>query len=70
MADDPQGDWGPPTISKPAAISAAGPGIVYPDIQYHFLPLAISYDGKTLAAGHGYQVHVGTKRSKSRAGCG
>ena len=41
-------------------------GIVYPDIQYHFLPLAISYDGKTLASGHGYQVHVGTKRSKSR----
>ena len=41
-------------------------GIVYPDIQYHFLPLAISYDGKTLANGHGFQVHVGTKRSKSR----
>lgn len=41
-------------------------GIVYPDIQYHFLPIAISYDGKTLASGHGYQVHVGTKRSKSR----
>lgn len=41
-------------------------GIVYPDIQYHFLPLAISYDGQTLAKGHGFQVHVGTKRSKSR----
>lgn len=41
-------------------------GIVYPDIQYHFLPLAISYDGQTLAQGHGFQVHVGTKRSKSR----
>ncbi|WP_421696448.1 choline dehydrogenase [Aestuariivirga sp.] len=41
-------------------------GIVYPDIQYHFLPLAISYDGKSLATGHGFQVHVGTKRSKSR----
>ena len=41
-------------------------GIVYPDIQFHMLPLAISYDGKTLAQGHGYQVHVGTKRSKSR----
>ena len=41
-------------------------GIVYPDIQYHFLPLAISYDGLSLAAGHGFQVHVGTKRSKSR----
>jgi choline dehydrogenase len=41
-------------------------GIAYPDIQFHFLPLAISYDGQSLAQGHGYQVHVGTKRSKSR----
>ena len=41
-------------------------GRIYPDIQYHFLPLAISYDGKSLAKGHGFQVHVGTKRSKSR----
>ncbi|MEQ9487590.1 MAG: choline dehydrogenase [Alphaproteobacteria bacterium] len=41
-------------------------GIVYPDIQYHFLPIAISYDGQSLAKGHGFQVHVGTKRSKSR----
>ena len=41
-------------------------GVVYPDIQFHFLPLAISYDGKALAQGHGFQVHVGTKRSKSR----
>ncbi|MEQ8666998.1 MAG: choline dehydrogenase [Rhodospirillales bacterium] len=41
-------------------------GIAYPDIQFHFLPLAISYDGKSLARGHGFQVHVGTKRSKSR----
>lgn len=41
-------------------------GVVYPDIQFHFLPLAISYDGKSMANGHGFQVHVGTKRSKSR----
>lgn len=41
-------------------------GIMYPDIQFHFLPLAISYDGKSLAQGHGFQVHVGSKRSKSR----
>lgn len=41
-------------------------GVKYPDIQYHFLPLAISYDGRTLANCHGFQVHVGTKRSKSR----
>ena len=42
------------------------PGISYPDVQFHFLPLAISYDGQTMASGHGFQVHVGTKRSKSR----
>lgn len=41
-------------------------GIVYPDIQFHFLPIAISYDGKSMAGGHGFQAHVGTKRSKSR----
>lgn len=41
-------------------------GIAYPDIQYHFLPVAISYDGKAPAAGHGFQLHVGPMRSKSR----
>ncbi|WP_415454040.1 choline dehydrogenase [Azorhizobium caulinodans] len=42
------------------------PGIRYPDIQYHFLPLAVSYDGKGLASEHGFQAHVGPMRSKSR----
>ena len=41
-------------------------GVAYPDIQYHFLPLAVSYDGKSLASGHGFQAHVGPMRSKSR----
>ena len=41
-------------------------GIRYPDIQYHFLPLAMSYDGNTLATEHGFQAHVGTMRTKSR----
>ena len=41
-------------------------GVAYPDIQYHFLPLAVSYDGKSLANGHGFQAHVGPMRSKSR----
>ena len=41
-------------------------GIDYPDIQYHFLPIAVRYDGKTVAAGHGFQVHVGPMRSLSR----
>ena len=38
----------------------------YPDIQYHFLPLAVRYDGKAAAKGHGFQAHVGPMRSKSR----
>lgn len=41
-------------------------GVDYPDIQFHFLPAAIRYDGKAPADGHGFQVHVGPMRSKSR----
>ena len=41
-------------------------GIAYPDIQYHFLPMAVAYDGSTLAKEHGYQAHVGPMRTKSR----
>jgi choline dehydrogenase len=41
-------------------------GLPYPDIQYHFLPLAVRYDGRGAAGGHGFQAHVGPMRSKSR----
>jgi len=41
-------------------------GIPYPDIQYHFLPMAVAYDGSSLAQEHGFQAHVGPMRSKSR----
>ena len=41
-------------------------GVDYPDIQYHFLPIAVRYDGKVAAEGHGFQAHVGPMRSKSR----
>ncbi len=41
-------------------------GIDYPDIQYHFLPIAVRYDGRAAAGGHGFQAHVGPMRSKSR----
>ena len=41
-------------------------GIDYPDIQFHFLPLAVRYDGKVAAEGHGFQAHTGPMRSKSR----
>jgi choline dehydrogenase len=41
-------------------------GIKYPNIQYHFFPMAINYDGSSLATEHGFQAHVGPMRSKSR----
>lgn len=41
-------------------------GVKYPDIQYHFLPVAVRYDGKAAAQSHGFQAHVGPMRSKSR----
>jgi len=41
-------------------------GVPYPDIQYHFLPLAVRYDGRAAASGHGFQAHVGPMRARSR----
>jgi choline dehydrogenase len=41
-------------------------GIAWPDIQFHFLPLAVRYDGKSAASGHGFQLHLGPMRSQSR----
>jgi len=42
------------------------PGLEWPDLQYHFLPAAMRYDGKEAFAGHGFQVHVGHNKPKSR----
>lgn len=41
-------------------------GLKYPDIQYHFLAGAIAYDGSSAARGHGFQVHLGANKPKSR----
>ena len=41
-------------------------GVAYPDIQFHFVPLAIDYHGKSPADGHSFQVHVGPTRPTSR----
>jgi choline dehydrogenase len=49
-----------------AAFVRSRAGVDYPDIQYHFLPVAIRYDGKAAAQTHGFQAHVGPMRSKSR----
>ncbi len=49
-----------------AAFIRSKAGVKYPDIQFHFLPIAVRYDGKAAAEGHGFQAHVGPMRSKSR----
>ncbi len=41
-------------------------GVEYPDIQFHFLPAAIRYDGTAPAEDHGFQIHTGPMRSPSR----
>jgi choline dehydrogenase len=41
-------------------------GIKWPDIQYHFLPGAMRYDGNAAFDGHGFQVHVGHNKPSSR----
>jgi len=40
--------------------------VAYPNLMYHFLPLAIRYDGTKPEGGHGYQVHVGPMYSDAR----
>ena len=49
-----------------AAFVRSAAGVPYPDIQFHFLPGAIRYDGKAAAPMHGFQAHVGPMRSPSR----
>ena len=41
-------------------------GVEYPDFQFHFLPIAVRYDGKAASEGHGFQAHIGPMRSPSR----
>jgi len=49
-----------------AAFVRSAAGVDYPDIQFHFLPLAVRYDGRSAVRGHGFQAHVGPMRSPSR----
>ncbi|MFT4635839.1 MAG: choline dehydrogenase [Arenicella sp.] len=41
-------------------------GIEHPDLQYHFFPMAVRYDGQSANGGHGFQAHVGSMRSQSK----
>lgn len=39
---------------------------LYPNLMFHFLPIAVRYDGTSPGGGHGYQVHVGPMYSDAR----
>ncbi|HJY93809.1 MAG TPA: GMC oxidoreductase, partial [Streptosporangiaceae bacterium] len=43
--------------------------VAYPNLMFHFLPIAIRYDGSQPEGGHGYQVHIGPMYSDSRGTC-
>jgi choline dehydrogenase len=74
--------WRRPIIGAEWLLLRSGPGatnhfegggfvrsndeVRYPNLMFHFLPLAIRYDGSAPAAGHGYQVHVGPMYSDAR----
>lgn len=44
----------------------SAPDVPWPDVQFHFLPAALSYDGRSVADADGFQVHVGPMLSPSR----
>ncbi|MCP4222455.1 MAG: choline dehydrogenase, partial [Actinomycetia bacterium] len=48
------------------AFVKSNPDEVYPNLMFHFLPIAVRYDGTAPTEGHGYQVHVGPMYSDSR----
>ena len=41
-------------------------GVEHPDLQYHFFPMAVRYDGQSPNNSHGFQAHVGSMRSQSK----
>jgi choline dehydrogenase len=74
--------WRKPLIGLDWLLRGKGPGasnhfeaggfirsndeVRFPNLQYHFLPVAIRYNGEALHSGHGYQVHVGPVSSDVR----
>ncbi|MEZ4272912.1 MAG: GMC oxidoreductase [Myxococcota bacterium] len=55
----------PPTTLSVGGV-CAHEAVAYPNLMFHFLPLAVRYDGSSPSGGHGYQVHVGPMTSDAR----
>lgn len=61
-----RGGLGASNHFESAGFIRSAAGVEYPDIQFHFLPIAVRYDGRVAAKSHGYQAHVGPMRAASR----
>ena len=55
-----------PTTSRRGGFVRSNDDVAYPNLMFHFLPIAVRYDGSAPAGGHGYQVHVGPMYSDAR----
>jgi choline dehydrogenase len=58
--------WGATNLFEAGGFIRSNENAEHPNLQYHFLPIAISYDGKSSHDGHGFQAHVGPMRPESR----
>ena len=56
----------PRTTSRRAGSSRSNDDVAYPNLMFHFLPIAVRYDGSAPASDHGYQVHIGPMYSDAR----
>ena len=62
----PQGPRRHQPLRGAAGSCARNDDVAYPNLMFHFLPIAIRYDGSSPAGGHGYQVHIGPMYSDAR----
>lgn len=59
-------DPGATNLFEAGGFIRSRPGIEHPNLQFHFLPIAVNYDGRSPAGTHGFQAHVGPMRSTSK----
>ena len=58
--------WGTSNHFEAGGFIRSRIGVPYPNLQYHFFPVAANYDGSSPAKGHGFQAHIGPMRPTSR----
>src|SRR5207245_7134837 len=58
--------WGATNHFEAGGFTRSNDDVAYPNLMFHFLPVAIRYDGSSPPGGHGYQVHIGPMYSDAR----